>query len=610
MHVICVLFFSAFYLFLRLCIETELIYYYFEMCRKASFFRTGWPFLRDCLVFPGGPTQYTAAFFTQLCCLPWIGPLAITLLAWGIYRCTVSLTAVAADSPWRVICYLPVILILMICGRYENPLSMSVAVLVVAFFSVLYQKISPHLGRGAAILFLIFSGLLYYVAGSTALVFVVLAALCEFFDRRKPFLSAFCLFLGPAVCWLLGAYLFKLDDSDSYLFSLPFVPIKQILEKEKLSRIFGWALFVVIPMSTLFINVYRVLLKERITFHLPVTSRDSGTVPQWVLQTVLLVLIAVPSVLFSFDWKAKRTLQVCFFARQRNWPEALAVAQKGSLRKYFPFCSNAVNRALYYTGKLGDEMFAYPQNTSDSDLVFCKIQRGNVIFMERAEVCLDLGMVNVAQEVATEFMAGTDGNPYILKQLALINIVKGQVETARVYLRALSQNLVYRAEAMDLLRRLETDPLLERDERIQYLRSVSMNRDIGYIVYDEGAWLEELLGKNKHNKMAFEYLMAHCLLNKNLDKFIENLPRLDDFGYKEIPRHYQEAILLYIGITQKDVDIGSRGINAEVKEQYDKINELGQSMNNNVKLLQKVLAEKFGKTYFFYFTFGFSESKQ
>jgi hypothetical protein len=229
--------------------------------------------------------------------------------------------------------------------------------------------------------------------------------------------------------------------------------------------------------------------------------------------------------------------------------------------------------------------------------------------MERAELCLDLGLVNVAEEVASEFLAMTDNSPYILKQLALINIVKRQIGTAKVYLYELSRNPIYYREARDILQRLESDPELENDERIQYLRSVLMTSDHIY-TYDEELLLNELLRRNKYNKMAFEYLMAHYLLNRQLDKLVESLPRLDDFGYENIPRHYQEAILLYTGFTRKGVDMGGRRIDVEVVRQYEEFLKIGQNMNNNRELMHKALAEKFANTYFFYYMFGYSEMLQ
>jgi len=618
-RVVSVLFFGAFYLFLWLCIKPDLVYHYFEISRKAPFFKTGWLFLQDSLSYPGGPSRYLASFFTQLCYFSWLGALCITLTAWAIYRLTASLTAIAADSPWRFICYVPALLVLMICGRYESPMNTAMAVLAVVFFSVLYEKISTRLGPARVILFLIVCVFLYYFAGSIAFIFVALAALREFFDRRNPVFGVLYLLLGAAVCWLLGTYVFELGTREVYLHSSPFIPTKQNNDKEKWARIFEGALFVVLPVVVLLVGMGRGLAGILNTSH---SSRrrpqEKSSVAKetsehfhraelkWVMQISLLVLIVVPSVLFSFDRKAKAVIQVSYFTCRRMWPEVLATARESYLKRYFPFCNHAVNRALYYTGRFGDEMFTYPQDFRAADLVFCLIQGGNVVYMERAETCLELGLINVAEKIAHEFLEGSDDSPFILKQLALINIVKGRTETARVFLRALSKNLVYGREAKKLLRRLESDPQLENDQRIRQLRSVMLTTDHGYTSYNEDAWLTELLQRNKHNKMAFEYLMANYLLTKQLDKFVENLPRLDDLGYESIPRHYQEAIVLYIGTTRKNVDLGDRLIDAETLRQYNEINQIGKQFANDQGVLWRALASRFNRTYFFYFTFGSS----
>ena len=133
-----------------------------------------------------------------------------------------------------------------------------------------------------------------------------------------------------------------------------------------------------------------------------------------------------------------------------------------------------------------------------------------------------------------------------------------------------------------------------------------MTNDLPFGIYNEGDWLEELLRRNKHNKMAFEYLMAHYLLTKQLDKFIESLPRLDDFGYKSIPRHYQEAIVLYIGTTRKNIDLGGRKMDAETVRRYNEINKIGEQFSHNADIAWRALAPRFGRTYYFYFIFGMS----
>ncbi|MGA2092517.1 MAG: DUF6057 family protein [Sedimentisphaerales bacterium] len=612
--VISVLFFVASYLFLTLSVRAELIYYYCEVCRKTPIFKTGSIFLRDCLSYPGGFSQYLSAFFTQMCYFPRLGSLFIILIAWGLYRLSAALLDISADSICRVICFVPAILILMICGRYENPLSFSVALLIVMLISVLYQKISARMGWPRCVLFLIFSVTLYFLAGGAVLIFLVLAALFELFERRKLVFCVTYLLLGTAVCWFVGAFLFRMDTSESYLSFIPLMQIMQIFQQENLAKFLSFALLAFIPVAFLVINIIRMLLKKMSDSRLQMPGREKPSgieektddVPGWVIQVTLVVLIGVLCILFSYDLKVKRTLQVNYFTSRRMWPEALTIVRKGSLKKYFPYCNNAVNRALFHTGRMGNEMFTFLQTQTDSDLVFCKVQQGNVNYMERSDVCLDLGMVNAAEEVAYEFLA--DDNPYILKQLSLINLVKGQIESARVYLNALSRYPAYAGEATGMLRRLEKDPLLEQDERVQYLRKIMENNDITYITYDEENWLKELLRRNKNNKMAFEYLMAHYLLNCQLDKFVENLPRLDDFGYESIPRHYQEAILLYAGTTHKEVDLGARVIDGDVVDQYNKMNEIAtDSSSKDLNVMRRILEPNFSKTYFFYFTFGYSK---
>ena len=616
-------FFGAFYFFLWLYIQPELIYHYFEITRRSLFFETGWKFLRDYLSYPSGPSQYLAAFLTQLCCFSWLGALCITLLAWALYRLTASLTTISKDSLWRVVCYMPALLILLVCSRYENPLSTAVAVLFAAFFSVMYEKFAPPHVPARAAFFLIISGVLYYIAGSAALIFVALAVLYEFSHQRKPAPGALYLLLGVAVCWLLDTHVFKPETSELSLYSNPFSPVVQNLEKEKWTRVFEGALFVGIPFVVLLVNSGRWLAGTMTAARTRAQRRrDKSVFKQripglfyqgrlnWLVQLVLLALISVPGVWFfnKFD-ELEKMLQMDYFDCRRMWPEVLAVIETIPLdNDYGPFYIHATNRALYHTGRMGDEMFAYAQAHNMRDLVFGTREGHNEALMERMELCLELGLVNVAERIAHEFLRWTNDRPvpFALKQFAFIYIAKGKTETARVYLRALSRNLICGAEAKDLLSRLEIDPLLENDEYIRRLRSIMITTDNAYAYYDEEDCLTRLLDRNKYNKMAFEYLMAHYLLTRQLDKFVENLHRLDDFGYESIPQHYQEAILLYESTTQKKIDLGDRQISTETLRQFEEFNNIGSKFERDKRVLWQVLAPKLGRTYFFYYIFGVS----
>jgi hypothetical protein len=52
--------------------------------------------------------------------------------------------------------------------------------------------------------------------------------------------------------------------------------------------------------------------------------------------------------------------------------------------------------------------------------------------------------------------------------------------------------------------------------------------------------------------MAFEYLMALYLLAGDLESFSRNIDRAKDFGYVFLPRHWSEALALYIDLVKSD----------------------------------------------------------
>ena len=109
------------------------------------------------------------------------------------------------------------------------------------------------------------------------------------------------------------------------------------------------------------------------------------------------------------------------------------------------------------------------------------------------------------------------------------------------------------------------DDWLQQIERVRALRCTD---DRVFQTYSEELMLESLLQANPRNKMAFEYLMAFYLVSRRTDKLVENLHRLDDFGYREIPRHYEEAILIHANETAQQVALHGRAIRPETIQRF------------------------------------------
>ena len=83
--------------------------------------------------------------------------------------------------------------------------------------------------------------------------------------------------------------------------------------------------------------------------------------------------------------------------------------------------------------------------------------------------------------------------PMILQRLALIKMVKGDLDSARVYLNALSRTLFYSDWAKRYLAELESNPDLLGDEQIQNLRQIMPKKDHGFRSYDNDKMLMDLL---------------------------------------------------------------------------------------------------------------------
>ena len=201
----------------------------------------------------------------------------------------------------------------------------------------------------------------------------------------------------------------------------------------------------------------------------------------------------------------------------------------------------------------------------------------------------------MAEHELTESLEVFGARPMILQRLALINMAKGDTATARTYLGALTKTFFYADWANNYLNLLESDPALSTDKKIQLLRQNRVTKDRA----DIPSTLADTKG---HNRMAFEYSMAWYLLTKQLDKFVQNLNRMDDFDYRQIPCLYEEAILIYELITKKQADLHGRQISSRSLERYkDFMSTYARCKTDRIAI--KYLVTNYYNSYFFYYFF-------
>lgn len=599
------IFFTALFLYVHLRINPALIYYsHGQLLRVPSFFR-GWEFLKQFLDSPGGPVRYLCALLSQLYYYRWAGTLVITGLAWLAYLAVGPFTAALSGRRIRILQFAPAAALLLAYNRYIHCLQSSLEILLALFFFWLYIRTRPKSAAAQAMVFVVLSVLVYYAGGSAYLLF---ALLCGFLElRARQFASG--LWSLAAAGWLpyvLGRYLLDtglvhpylgswldLADTDlrtvhvalgSYLLVaaaaavMSFWPRSLTAAADKNKKCSG--------ATTRLSPLRRVVLKYQ-------TSKVKPA-----LQGVLLPILAVAVISFSLDENQQTWRRILYYSTHGMWQQALEEARRLPPEKYNLIICHKIDRALYHSGRMGGEMFRYPQSAAGL-LAGGKLESSSAL----GDCLLELGLVNHAEHASYEELEVFGPHPFTLRRLALTNMAKGQLYAARTFLNLLSRCLVYGRWARDCLRQLDVDPALAGNQQIQHIRAVMVRDEPTTPDSLAGELLSRLLQNNPHNRMAFEYLMAWYLLTKQLEKFVAELGRLDDFNYPAIPRHYEEAVLLYGQLTKKDLKLGKRRIGPETVAKYHDFMYRSQPYRYDRQAAQKMLAGDFGNTYYYYYAF-------
>jgi hypothetical protein len=247
-------------------------------------------------------------------------------------------------------------------------------------------------------------------------------------------------------------------------------------------------------------------------------------------------------------------------------------------------------------------MFEYNQHP---DTLFLTSIEHRGAQWKKSDVFIDLGVMNMGEGALIESTERLGERPKILKRLALIAMVKQDINSARTYLGALTKIPFHADWANNYLKLLDSGADLSTDKHVRHLTSLKMENDYGFIDYNPERILLDLLDKNKHNRMAFEYLMAWYLLTSQLDTFVQNLHRLDDFDYPQIPALYEQAILIYEVLSGTKVDLKDRQISPQTYDLARRFSDISTRVDAGDRLmLVRLTLRDFGDSYFFYFNFG------
>jgi hypothetical protein len=668
-------------IYVQTCVDARLIHsfqsYYYPLVLW------NWRNLAGSLRAPGDLTVWTGRQLSQIFYYGLPGAAVIAAAAGMLLTGTAWLMRAVGKGPVRGTWVIPALILVVLHSRYEYYLGSTLGVLAAVAALNLYVWMPLRHGAIRAAVFVALSVLLYYAAGGPYLVLAAVAVLHEMLVRRRWVTGLACLLLAPGVVLGMEKLLWPAQwpDLADHLFGF----LKYGYRPSIIGTAMLWAYFPLCAVAVVFrrgpARLAGAVLKglrgrrprrQGRRAPAPASTREAGCPPQtapagkgsiaFLLQMLalltgllrkhprlrgfivfllqMLVLLGAMATA-GYVWlnrEHKILIQMEYWSDRGLWDEILRNVRRVPPDQYTYLVNLDVNRALYQTGRLGDEMFAYRQ---EYELIPpFKIHDASVPLARRmAELYLELGRTNDA-----EAFAGLYYVPLFLKRLATVKIVKKQTAAARILLNVLSDDLAYGGWARARLERLRDDPEASGDPEVVRLRGLMLpeDRDDLNLVYGLSPAADErmllrLLETNSANRMAFEYLMGLYLLHGDLGGVARNLARLDDFKdaqgrpvYPALPRHYEEALLLLEGpdgptfaaIRRRPGESSRQRFAAFVKkyepffkEQQEELGKLAQGSlteDQKKKLSKEIqgrirakagaaLADEFAGTYFYYY---------
>ncbi len=611
------IFFLLCYFYVWKFIKPDLIYHGFgTIIPDVPLFSTGWQFLRDSLDLPGGLTFYTYGFLSQWYYYPWLGALVVVLVALCLCELSRQHYIHAGHPRSTILHYVPAIMIILLYNQYSHPLAACLVSSIGLLFSFAFERMPLRRAPIRMVVFCLMAAICYILAGAGGvLVFSLMTTVYLLFLRRDWLSAVLTLPAAAAIIRALAEDVFHMSPKHAFLVLTPFSQ-SMTAGMGTLSWISVVTLYTFVPVTVLLICLRKMLFrktsdspaahpKKTKSGKMCAAGRLRGASLAYLRELIVPVVpVAVLAVglYLSYDKTHRQIVLMNCLARQGRWSEVLELANRMPKNIYNIYCNHDINRALYHAGRLAYDMLCFPQNPHAFLLTHEK-EESSMTQLKMCDTYIELGNVDYAEKLASEFLVDKGSAGIVLEKLAWINIIKEQECTARIYLNALKKDLIYRDRAASMLSSLNSG--FEPDEAAYIQRINSYIRRDGNTRLNKesiGEMLTGLLEHNPGNKMAFEYLMACYLLAGQLDKIAENIGRLNHLGYQDVPTLYGEAMLIYYGSHSQKLNLKELNIKRETIERYKRFVQLCNSMQtqNRQVVLQRLIGE-FGTSYFFYY---------
>lgn len=427
---------------------------------------------------------------------------------------------------------------------------------------------------------------IYWLAGGAFLSCALILIISEIVrgyenGEQKPLKASFITcsaYLVAAVALPLLARTFLISDT--------------ILQAFLSEAYYAVRIFFPLPLVLAFVSVPLVLLIYR--FLPPAVTLKSDMRAGLALVFIMTILTAAGIVYFA-DFGEEREMAYENYVYSGRWDKVILMAEER--QPSTDVQRAALNLALGITGRLSSDMFHFRQ---DKDALFVPyVRRGMTPFIA-GDTHYHLGLYNFSQMFAMETIESTvDARlpSRAVRRVAETYLLNGQTDIAGKFYTLLSHTLFYGKEARHFLGLIGDTAKMKNNPYLSQKRSIMADNDFFYDQDRMDYALTSLVISNPANRMAWEYLMAHYMLNKDLDGFIRNIGLMNQIGYDSVPVPYQEAAA-YILTRLEDPPEALRSL-VDDQAVVDNLRAYANAYSNTGSDTLRMERE-FGNTYWFY----------
>lgn len=536
-------------------------------------------FLSDYLCVPGGVSKFIADFLIQFFQMPYIGACIIFVLVclFFLLRKNFFPELISNRHPLLI---LQVILLTLLCVHSEFPLSSTIASIITLFLLDVYNK-ANHAYLKKSLLILL-PALIFILAGGFYALLSIVFLLIDRFLSGSNFSFGKSTFL---ICWVIASLSVYLTFRYIYI-----TTIQQAISS-------NFPIFRLNIQHTIFFVLFLLCLvipKNAFRYFSRIKFAD-----KFKHSTLLLIVTLGILSISAYDNKTEKLFEIEYHFNQKEFDKVVRLVkkypQKNRLVTYWG------NISLSKQHQMGDHLFKFKQWFGQEGLTL-KNEPVNIITLYNSALYDHLKYFNEARHWSYESLVVNGATPLQLKQLIKYELINGNYKTAQKYLKILSNTLFYRNWAIDHYKYTQSPLLINSDEEMSAMRRYLAYKDF---FQDELIMrLKALLTLYPDNQAAFDYFMSYALLKKDLELFLFGMEYIGEFRFKNIPVHYEEALLVCKSIRKDESkDIEKYTIREDTKQRFLRYVQLFENARGKEQETFHILAKEFGSTFWFYLDF-------